>query len=153
LSILQIGEFDRSPRREIPDCGKNLHPLRFQKMATMTRLLSALCFCAFATLSVANDVQSAIFTPANPPTPIDVPNDHFLVIRNFTQVGGSDRGVITITIGSQPTDILSAAIIDPSTSTSPEIINRVVIAGPATVTVTCGTGATSCFISYRKDND
>jgi len=71
-------------------------------------------------------------------------------------MGAAPRGVVTVTglngvIITPGIDILSAVIIDP-TPMSPEIINNVVVAGPATVSVTCDPMAT-CFITYRKGED
>lgn len=133
------------------------------KMKTLfSWTLPFLCFCASATLSAAGDFQSAVITGGTSLTqPIIVPDDHFLVIRNFTQVSQgppASRGVVTvINLNGQKmvnADILTAAIIDP-TNPSPgslEVINNVVVAGRATVTATCPTGAT-CFITYRTGED
>jgi hypothetical protein len=78
-----------------------------------------------------------------------------MVIRNFTQNGGSGRGFVTVNqlhTGATAT-VLTAAILDTSTN-PPDIINCVVIAGPADVSVTCGSGATACFVSdKKKDNN
>ncbi|MDQ2823969.1 MAG: hypothetical protein M3R29_00775 [Verrucomicrobiota bacterium] len=81
---------------------------------------------------------------------ITVSDNHFLRIRNFTQDGGSTRGRVSVTLGSggTATNILTAAKID---TTAPETINSVVIAGPATVTVTAGDATT--FITYTKEKD
>jgi hypothetical protein len=46
-------------------------------------------------------------------------------------------------------NVLAAAILD---MTPLEVINNVVIAGPADVTVTCDPSAT-CFVSYKKDSN
>ena len=51
-----------------------------------------------------------------------------------------------------PVTVLSSAIVDP-TSPTVEVINSVVIAGPADVSFTCGTGGGNCFISYKKDDN
>jgi hypothetical protein len=118
----------------------------------LARYLIAVSFCAFATFSAAGDFRSMVLTPANPSFPINVPNDRFLVIRNFTQVGSTTpRGLITATVNSVPADILAAAFVN-SMSSSIEVINNVIVAGPADVMVTCGSGAT-CFVSYRKGED
>ena len=119
------------------------------KMKTLfSRILPVLCFCASAAFSRAGDFQSAVIT--NVPLPIHVPNDHFLVIRNFTQVGSTPRGLITATVNGMAATILAAAFVD-NMSPSIEVINNVIVAGPADVTVTCGTG--TCFVSYRKGED
>src|SRR5260370_9859839 len=67
---------------------------------------------------------------------ITVPDEHFLRVRNFTQQGGVDRGVVTVTLNDHSTNVLTASRIDTiSLSTSPETMNQVVIAAPATVTI------------------
>jgi hypothetical protein len=105
-------------------------------------------FFGCAAIATANDVQSKIVTSTSPLT-INIPDDHFLVIRNFTQQGGTARGTVTITIDSQTADILSAAIID--SSAAPETINRVVLAGPSSVLVSCPDANATCFVTYLKD--
>ena len=79
--------------------------------------------------------------------------DQFMVIRNFTQDDlVSIRGVVTVTKppGGTPVNVLSAAALD---ATPPDIINNVVIAGPADVSVTCGDTTGNCFISFKKDSN
>jgi hypothetical protein len=120
-----------------------------------TRFLVAALFCAFATFVMAGDFKSVILQ-ANAVLPtITVPADHFLKIRNFTQEGpATSRGVVTVTTTSNglTANVLTAAIIDPeATPGSLEVINSVVIEGPASVTVTCGD--TTCFVSYKEDSD
>src|SRR5262249_40122210 len=75
------------------------------------------------------------------------------------QEGGTDRGVVEVTLSSETenggtTNVLAATRIDLSTGANsqnfPEIGNRVVITGPATVKVRPVAGAT-LFISYRKE--
>ena len=127
---------------------------------TLARFFAALFFCASARFSAGGDFQSVVLSTiiGNTPITITVPNDRFLVIRNFTQEGtATNRGIVTVTnLNGQSVsmngDILTAAIIDPTNSTPLEVINNVVVAGPATVTATCPTGAT-CFITYRKGDD
>ena len=65
-------------------------------------------------------------------------------------IGGTPFGPVRVH-GDQSANVLAAAIIDTDPSISVEVINDVVIDGPANVTVTCGTGAT-CFVTYRKDS-
>jgi hypothetical protein len=87
------------------------------------------------------------------PLTITVPDEHFLRLRNFTQQGGVDRGVVTVTLNDQSANVLTASRIDTSSvSTSPEIMNQVVIAGPAEVTIAPVVGAT-LFITYRKEGN
>jgi hypothetical protein len=123
------------------------------------RYLVALTFFAAATVAVANPFKSKIITGTDSTLVITVPDDHFMKITNFTQEGGTDRAVVEVTLGGDTenggtTNVLSATRIDLSTGAnaqnSPEIGNRVVIAGPATVKVTPITGAT-LFISYKKE--
>jgi hypothetical protein len=96
---------------------------------------------------------------ASSPLNITVHNGQFLRVWNFTQQGGVDRGVISVTLeDGQTANVLAAARTDLSSVTSvspspPEVINRITIAGPAQVTVAPVVGAT-LFITYRKgDNE
>jgi hypothetical protein len=82
-------------------------------------------------------------------------------ITNFTQDGGSDRGVVEVTLPGDTenggtTNVLTAARIDFSTGSNaqnfPEFGNRVVIAGPAVVKVRPILGA-KLFITYKKERD
>src|SRR5205085_2306310 len=62
-------------------------------------------------------------------------------------------GFVTVTtppVSGSPVNVLNAAILDPANS--PEVINSVIIAGPADVSVTCG-DAGNCFISFKKDSN
>jgi len=123
----------------------------------VARFSFALMFFAAATVAVANPFESKIITGSDSALVITLPDDHFLKITNFTQVGGTDRGVVAVTLTGDDggsANVLSATRIDLSTGsnsqTFPEIGNRVIIVGPANVTVQPVTGAT-LFISYRKD--
>ena len=116
---------------------------------------------AAATLAFANPFKSRIITGMDSSLVITVPDDHFLKITNFSQEGGTDRGVVKVTLQGDTetggtTKVLTAARIDLSTGAnsqnSPEISNRVIIAGPAQVTVAPVTGAT-LFITYRKESN
>ncbi len=124
------------------------------KMLT-ARYFVALAFFAAAAVAFANPFKSRIITSSA--LVITVPDDHFLKITNFTQVGGTDRGVVSVTLTGEDggsANVLSATRIDLSTGSNsqnfPEIGNRVIIAGPADVTVQPVTGA-MLFISYRKE--
>jgi hypothetical protein len=120
---------------------------------TGARCLMATLFFASAILVFGNDFKSAIIA-AGASLPISVPDSHFLVVRNFTQEGGTSRGVVTVTdANSQTANVLTAAIIDTSTSTSVEVINTEIIAGPVTVAVTCPADATSCVITYKRESE
>jgi len=124
------------------------------------RYFVALTFLAAAAVAVANPFKSKIITETDSTLTIAVPDDHFLKIASFTQEGGTDRGVVEVTLSgsdtdeSGTTDVLVATRIDLSTGANalnfPEINNRVVITGPATVKVRPITGAT-LFISYKKE--
>jgi hypothetical protein len=123
----------------------------------VARLSIALMFFAAATVAVANPFKSKIITGSESALVITVPDDHFLKITNFTQVGGTDRGVVAVTLTGEDggsANVLSATRIDLSTGSNsqnfPEIGNRVIVTGPANVTVQPVTGAT-LFITYRKD--
>src|SRR5438034_11246460 len=116
------------------------------------RCFVGLTFLAAAAVAVANPFKSKVITSSA--LVITVPDDHFLKITNFSQQGGTDRGVVAVTLtgdeNSGTANVLTATRIDLSTGASsqnsPEIVNRVIIAGPAQVTIAPITGAT-LFIS------
>ena len=123
----------------------------------VSRLSIVLMFFAAATVAVANPFKSKIITGSDSALVITVPDDHFLKITNFTQVGGTDSGVVAVTLTGEDggsASVLSATRIDLSTGSNsqnfPEIGNRVIITGPANVTVQPVAGAT-LFITYRKE--
>lgn len=112
---------------------------------------SLVAFFAFFAEAMANDFKSEVIFPPNALSK-HVSGNEILIIRNFTQEGGSTRGVVTVNINNQPAvNVLTAAILN-AFAGSLEVINSVIIAGPANVTVTCAADATDCFISYKKDN-
>ena len=123
------------------------------------RCLIVLVILAAASFAFANPFRSKI-TGTSSPLLITVPDDHFLKITNFTQVGGVDRGVVIVTLEGETNEtatVLAATRIDLSTGAAaqnrPETIDRVVVvAGPATVTVNPVLGAT-LFITYRKESN
>jgi hypothetical protein len=91
------------------------------------------------------------------PLTIPVPEDRFLKITNFTQEGGTERGVVHVNLSGDfggSANVLTAVRIDSSTGINsqsfPEINNPVVIAGPAEVRVSPVPGAT-LFITYKKE--
>src|SRR6266700_6773244 len=112
---------------------------------------------AATSLVFAGEFKSRIITSS--PLMITVPDNHFLKVTNFTQEGGVDRGVLTVTLNGQTdqtgqtANVLTASRIDSSTGSNsqnpPENINEVKIAGPAQVTVAPVLGAT-LFITFRK---
>ena len=123
----------------------------------VARFSIALMFFAAATVAVANPFKSKIITGSDSALVITLPDDHFLKITNFTQAGGTDRGVVAVTLTGEDggsANVLSATRIDLSTGSNsqnfPEIDNRVIITGPANVTVQPVAGAT-LFITYRKE--
>src|SRR6266700_6414392 len=124
------------------------------------RFLVACVLLGAASFVFAGEFKSHIITSS--PLTITVQDDHFLRISNFTQQGGVDRGVVTVTLNSQTdqtgqtgqtANVLTASRVDSSTGSAsqnpPEIINQVKIAGPAQVTVAPVLGAT-LFITFRK---
>ncbi len=116
------------------------------------RCLVALVVLAAASFVFANPFKSKIITSMSSPLVITVPADHFLKITNFSQEGGTDRGVVAVTFTGEAggtANVLTATRIANSQN-SPEISNRVIIAGPAEVTIAPVTGAT-LFITYRKE--
>ncbi len=50
--------------------------------------------------------------PAGDSLSLDIPDGQFLAIRNFTQEGGSQRGVVTVTANGLTNNVLAAALID-----------------------------------------
>jgi hypothetical protein len=125
------------------------------------RLFVAVGVLAGATVALANPFKSKIISGDDPTLEIIVPGDHFLKITNFTQDGGTDRAVVQVTLpGDAPnggtTNVLTATRIDFSTGSnsqsSPEVNNRVTIAGPAIVKIAPVVGA-KLFISYKKERD
>ena len=87
--------------------------------------------------------------PAGDSLSLDVPDAQFLAIRNFTQEGGAQRGVVSVTANGQTNSVLAAALIDQGLSVPPEFIKRVVIPGPAQVTIAPVPGIT-LFVTYRR---
>ena len=128
--------------------------------ATGARCLIVAFFCASAIAVFAGDFKSSIIAPGGSVS-ISVPDNHFVVIKNFTQEGGTTRGVMTVADNNMQTaNVLAATIIDTGASATPtpspaplEVINSVVVAGPVAVTVTCPADATNCFITYRRDSE
>jgi hypothetical protein len=99
--------------------------------------------------------KSKIITTS--PLTITVPDDRFLKITNFSQEGGTERGVVHVNLSGDfggSANVLTAVRIDFSTGINsqsfPEINNPVVIAGPAEVRVSPVPGAT-LLITYKKE--
>jgi len=113
------------------------------------RSLVACVLLGAASFVFAGGFKSRIITSS--PLMITVSDEQSLRVRNFTQQGGVDRGVVTVTLNDQSANVLTASRIDTSSlSTSQETLNQVVIAGPAEVTIAPVVGAT-LFITYRKE--
>ena len=130
------------------------------KMLTV-RFIVAAFFVAAAAVVFANPFKSKIITGNDSTLVIIVPGDHFMKITNFTQDGGTDRGVVEVKLPGDAenggtTNVLTATRIDFSTGSNlqnaPESGNQVIIAGPAEVRVQPVTGA-KLFISYKKERD
>ena len=126
-------------------------------MKIAARCLIALMMLAAASLAFAHPWKSKIITTS--PLMITVGDEQVLNIKNFSQEGGTDRGVVSVTFTGEnggTANVLAAIRIDLSTGSNsqnfPEISNRVIIAGPAQVTVAPLSGAT-LFISYRKESN
>src|SRR5207249_12317324 len=101
-------------------------------------------FVAFILLNAgfvsAGGFKSNIITSSQ--LTITVPEDRFLKITNFTQEGGTDRGVVSVTLSGDAggtADVLTATRIDFSTGINsqnfPEIANAMVITAEAKVTL------------------
>ena len=123
------------------------------------RFFVAAVFFATAAVGFANPFKSKIITGNDSTLVITVPDDHFLKITNFTQEGGTERAIVTVKLGGESpgrTDVLTATRVDLSTGALsqnlPEVGNRVIIAGPAEVSVQPVVGA-KLFISYKKERD
>jgi hypothetical protein len=131
-------------------------------MRTLTvRFLVAALFLGAAAVAFANPFKSKIITGNDSTLVIEVPDDHFMKITNFTQAGGTDRAVVEVTLSSEmenggTTNVLTAARVDLSNGSisqnAPEIGNRVTIAGPAIVRIKPVIGA-KLFITYKKERD
>src|SRR5262245_56212010 len=106
-------------------------------------------------LLVAGGFKSKIITTS--PLTITVPEDRFLKITNFTQEGGTDRGVVHVTLSGEAggtANVLTATRIDSSTGINsqnfPEVGNQGIIAAPSDVKFPPVLRAT-LLISYNKE--
>jgi hypothetical protein len=125
------------------------------------QFLVAAFFLSAAAVVFANPFKSKIISSTDSVVVIEVPGDHFMKITNFTQAGGTDRAVVEVVLSGDTenggsTNVLTAARIDLSTGANvqntPEIDNRVTIAGPAIVKIKPIVGA-KIFITYKKDRN
>ena len=123
------------------------------------RWLMIFVMLAAASIAFAGQFKSKIVTTQV--LTITVPDDHFIKITNFSQQGGTDRGVIEVmlqgdTESSGTANVLTATRVDLSTGNNaqnaPEISNRAIIAGPAEIRIQPIAGAT-LFITYRKESN
>jgi hypothetical protein len=126
-------------------------------MKIATRCLIAVVTLAVASFAFAHPFKSRIITTS--PLMITVGDNQSLNIKNFSQEGGTDRAVVSVTFTGEnggTANVLVATRTDLSTGANsrnfPEIGNKVTIAGPAQVTVAAVTGAT-LFITYRKESN
>jgi hypothetical protein len=116
-------------------------------------IIAVLALSAFGASAFAGPHRTEIITSTSSPLVINVADAVFLKISNFTQEGGSARGTVTVTINGQSANVLTASQINTTSLATPlEEINRVVIAGPATVTVAPVPGAT-LFITFRRERE
>jgi|SRR5262252_2217395 len=126
-------------------------------MKIAARCLIAVVMLAAASFALAHPFKSKIITTT--PLTITVGDEAFLRIKNFSQEGGTDRGVVSVTLTGEnggTANVLTAVRTDFSTGSNsgnfPEIENQVIIAGPAQVTVAPVSGAT-LFITFRKESN
>src|SRR5947208_16534043 len=141
---------DRSPSSELVADYKQFQLAEVETacISSSMKIVAARCSIALvilaaASFAFANPFKTKIITGTNSALVITVPDDHFLKITNFSQQGGTDRGVVSVTLQGDTesggtANVLTATRIDLSTganSQNPaEISNRVIIAGPAQVT-------------------
>ena len=101
----------------------------------------------------AGPFRTKIITSSDDPLTLTIAENVYVNVRNFTQEGGSARGTVEVTVNGRTANVLSASQINgTSLAIVPEVINRVNIAGPATITVRPVAGAT-LVITYRKIRD
>jgi hypothetical protein len=120
-----------------------MNPLVIRVFAVLT------AFFAASHTAFGGPFHTRIISATGEPVTITVPGNVFLQIRNFTQEGGSARGTVMATINGETANVVAASQITTATTTPVEFINRVVVAGPAIVTVEPVPGAT-LTITYRK---
>lgn len=123
-------------------------------MKNSFRLLAALFVFSFGGFVHAGDFTSTVLQAGQVLGPITVSGEHFFQIKNFTQeVGGFARGFVSVTKdGFTITNAFVASVEDPSTFVLNEPVDSFTVAGPASITVTCG-DTTNCFITYRKGQE
>jgi len=118
----------------------------------MRASLASLLLCASAVLLYAGDYKTLVLS-ANGSENINVVSDGFILLRNFTQEGGSTtRGTVSVSKDGTDATVLAASTVPVNLSDDQESINSIIIAGPASLTVTCPGDATDCVLTYRKTN-
>lgn len=117
----------------------------------ISSLVSVAALAGFVLSAQAGDYKTVI-VPAGGETAVNVASDGFMLLRNYTQEGGSTRGLIKVDIRDQSATVMSATLVDNNVDLLAEPINSIIIAGPATVTATCPADASSCVLTYRKNS-
>jgi hypothetical protein len=108
--------------------------LKHMKILVRRALYGVVAAAVLTGFVMGGAFQSVIITSS--PLVVNVADQHFLRIWSFTQEGGTQRGVVSVTTNDGTANVLTATIIDSSASSSTtalEPIDRVVIAGPAQV--------------------
>lgn len=118
-------------------------------MKRQTVKLVIVLFCTVASSVIAGDFKSVMITPTSESLTLNVVDGQFLTIRNFTQEVSGQRGVVTVTADGQTNNVLVASLVDQEPSVPPEFMKKVVIPGPAQITVAPVPGAT-LFVTYRR---
>jgi|GEM_PF-2027704 len=118
--------------------------------------LITILFCVCVPFVFAGDFVTEVMSTgaASAKSPINVPANHFIRIRNFTQDTNGTRGTVSVKFGSSATGITVMTASFATTANVPalEPTNSVVIAGPATVTITGGTSLNT-VVTYIKEKD
>jgi hypothetical protein len=122
----------------------------------MKSALIAVLFCFCVPFIHAGEFVSESIPASGLSTksPIHVAQHRFLRIRNFTQDTAGTRGVVSVSTdgGATSTTVMTAALTPLIPLAAPEIINSVVIAGPADVTIKAGSAGLT-FVTYTKEHD
>ena len=120
----------------------------------MKRCIAIGSFVALAAFAQAGQFKSVFITGNH--GPVHILDNELMVIRNFTQdTAGSSRGYVTFNNrDSDRINVLTASIID---STAPEgsqeVINSIIIAGPAIVNFHCEDTGARCFATFKIDSN
>jgi hypothetical protein len=104
---------------------------------------------------LAGGFKTKIITTS--PVTITIPEGRILKITNFTQEGGTDRGIVRVNLQGDAggtTNVLTATRIDFSTGVNsqnlPEIGNQVIVTGPGEAKIPPVAGAT-LLVTYKKE--